>query len=475
MTPQKQNQPALLPFLFLTEMWERFGFYIVQGLLILYMTKFYGLSDDESYTISGIFGGLIYISPFLGGYLADKLLGFKTAVIWGGFFLIAGYLLLSFSYFHFLFYPALSTIIVGNGLLKPNISSLLGTQYEAHDTRRDSGFTLFYIGINLGVFFSGFSGYIRDAFGWQVVFALASLGMLIGLASFFYGIKYIKPKQAINPLKLKTKLQLFIYCLLAIAGLSFLLNVTALTNLLLPAAGILLFVFLIVLTLQQPPEYRKNMIVLTILILASIVFWMLFYQLFNSANLYIDRLVNKNVFGLHLNTTIFYASESIFIILLGPLFAWSWQTLGRNKKNPSPVNKFILSIFITGLGFLSMSVSALFPDKAGLVSPFWIFFSYLLLTIGELLLSPIGLSAMTQLSPPHLSGMMMGVWFVSLGFGGIFAGWIAKLSSVPNANASMTDKLAIYHHAFLDYAYLAFFITIVLVFVQFAMKKFMRK
>jgi POT family proton-dependent oligopeptide transporter len=190
--------------------------------------------------------------------------------------------------------------------------------------------------------------------------------------------------------------------------------------------------------------------------------------------MYIDRLVDKNLFGFPITTTVFYASEGIFIILLGPLFAWSWQALGRNNLNPSPVSKFILGIFFAGLGFLILAASTLFPDAAGLIHPLWIFSAYLIITIGELFLSPIGLSAVTLLAPPHLIGMMMGIWFVATGFGGIFAGWIAKLSSVPNATASVAEKLAIYQNAFLNYAYLAFIIAIILLFIQLGMKRITR-
>ncbi|MBX3708343.1 MAG: peptide MFS transporter [Gammaproteobacteria bacterium] len=467
----KSHHPKVLPFLFLTEMWERFGFYVAQGLLVLYMTQYYGFSDDMSYTISGIFAGLVYISPFIGGFLADRVLGFKSAIIWGGFFLITGYALLALSSVRTLFYPALATIIIGNGLLKPNISSLLGTQYAPNDPRRDAGFTIFYIGINIGAALSGLSGYARNAFGWQITFVLASLGMLIGLAAFFSGIKHIKNTQAIKPVTQKFKYQLFLYCLLAIVGISFLLRMNVLANWLLPSAGMVLLIFLVVLTLQQNAEYRKRMIVLNTLIISSIVFWMLFLQLFNSANLYIDRLVDKNLFGLQLTTTVFYASEAVFIILLGPLFAWSWQTLGRNNMNPSPVTKFVFGIFFAGLGFLVLSISTMFPNSQGLIHPLWIFSAYLLITIGELLLSPIGLSAVTMLAPANLIGMMMGIWFVATGFGGIFAGWIAKLSSVPDVTATLSEKLAIYQNAFLDYAYLAFVIAIVLVFVQMGMRR----
>ncbi|OGT38899.1 MAG: hypothetical protein A3F12_01810 [Gammaproteobacteria bacterium RIFCSPHIGHO2_12_FULL_38_14] len=472
MTTLRQSHPRALPILFLTEMWERFGFYVVQGLLVLYMTQSFGWQDSDSYLILGVFSALVYISPFVGGFLADKVLGFKSAILWGGFFLILGYALLSLPYAELLFYPALATIIVGNGLFKPNISSLLGVQYSRDNPRRDAGFTLFYIGINIGAFLAGISsGYIKNFYGFRISFALSSIGLIIGLITFFYGLKYIQsPKQTLPFSALKSKL--FFYCVLTIVALSFLLKVDVLTKWLLPTVGIILLIFLTVLTLQQNEVYRKRLFILNLLIISSIIFWMLFLQMFFSATLFIDRLVDKQFFGLTLSTTVFYASESIFIILLGPLFAKYWDTLGHLQKNPSPVSKFTLGIFFAGLGFLILSFSTFFPLPSGLVYPGWIFGGYLCITIGELLLSPIGLSAVTLLAPPQLVGMMMGVWFVATGFGGLFAGMIAKVASIPDTAQTVADKLAIYHHAFLTFAYLAFFVVIILFFVQVFLKRF---
>ncbi len=469
------HHPKVLPFLFLTEMWERFGFYVVQGLLVLYMTEHFGFSDVVSDTISGTFMGLVYISPFVGGYLADKVLGFKVSILWGGLFLVLGYALLAFSSTTALFYPSLAVIICGNGLFKPNISSLLGTQYAPHDPRRDSGFTIFYIGINLGSALSGASGYIKSLYGWNVTFSLASIGMIIGVFAFLSGAKHLHGLKPFPPKRRPFIFRFLFYCLLIIAGLSFLLKMHAVANYLLPGTGIILLIFLTGLTLMQTPEYRKRMILLNILIISSIVFWTLFLQIFISANLFVERLVEKNLFGIPLTTTVFYASEAVFIILLGPFFAWSWDALGRNRMNPSPITKFTLGIFFAGLAFVILSISTSFINDSGLINPLWVFFAYLVITIGELLLSPIGLSAITQLAPPHLTGMMMGIWFVATGFGGIFAGMLAKMASIPEAIQTNAEKLSIYQDAFLNYAYLAFVVAIFLFFLHITFKKWLRE
>jgi POT family proton-dependent oligopeptide transporter len=473
---KRQPHPRALPYLFLTELWERYGFYTVQGLLVLYMTEYFNLPDSESYSILGVFTALAYISPLAGGYLASHVLGYKTSIIWGGFFLIVGYGLLALPFTSTLLYPSLATIVVGTGLFKPNISSLLGTQYSFDDPRRDSGFTIFYIGINSGILLAGLSsGYVKDYFGWRVSFALASIGLIIGLLTFCYGIRYLKAYPHMHNPNSKTKRRLLAYSILALLGLNFLLRINALANWLLPAIGIVLLVYLTILTMRQDAEYRKRMFILNVLIVSSIVFWMLYLQMFYSANLYIERLIDKSLFGIPLSTPVFYASQSIFVILLGPLFAWIWDHLAHADKNPSPVSKFIFAIVCAGIACLILGISTMVQDAHALVNPFWIFSAYFMFSVGELLLSPVGLSAVTWLAPPHLAGVMMGVWFVALGFGGIFAGWIAKLSSLPeHVLLTTTDKLAIYQGAFLNYAYLAFFVAIFLFFMQASLRRLLR-
>jgi POT family proton-dependent oligopeptide transporter len=291
------KQPEALPFLFLTEMWERFGFYVVQGMLVLYMSKSFGFSDDQSYTIQGAFTALAYIAPIIGGFLADKVLGFKTSIIWGGMFLSVGYFMLAFSPVNY-FYLSLAIIITGNGLFKPNISSLLGTLYEPGDPNRESGFTIFYIGINIGSFLAGISsGYIKDNFGWHAGFGLAGAGLILGLIIFSIGIKKIlalkhNPLTALPSLKLRGKLVFMVSCVVITLLLSLLLQSSALSNWLFPAIGIFLLIFLLGLAGKQAPPYRQNLLLLTALIISSIVYWMFFLQIFFSANLFVERLVD---------------------------------------------------------------------------------------------------------------------------------------------------------------------------------------
>ncbi|MDR3491182.1 MAG: oligopeptide:H+ symporter [Gammaproteobacteria bacterium] len=475
-----KNHPQALPYLFLTEMWERFGFYVVQGMLVLYMAQAFHFSDDASYTIMGVFSALAYIAPFIGGYLADRLLGAKSAIVWGGSFLSAGYAMLALPWVNG-FYLSLATIIVGNGLLKPNISSLLGSLYETDDPRREAGFTIFYIGINLGVLLSGLSsGYIQKHLGWHAGFALASIGLIIGLLIFRAGLKQLlklkhNPLNNVPKINLWTKAIFILGCLTTIYLISKLLQDSLLATWLLPSAGVVLMCFLLIVTYKQQQPFRNRMLSLNALILSSIIFWMIYLQLFFSANLFIDRLVNKHFLGINIPTTVFYALEAVFIILLGPFFAWTWQTLGQSKRNPSAFSKFILAIACVGSAFLLLAISTHFTNADHLVNPLWIVCAYCLITIGELFLSPIGLSAVTTLAPHELMGMMMGIWFVALGFGGQFAGWLAKLASVPENVTDLSAQLTIYKSAFLEYALIAFGVSFILYIMQLGMKKFLPK
>lgn len=461
------KQPPALNYLFLTEMWERFGFYTAQGLLVLYMTNYFQLEDKQSFVISGLFAGLAYIAGVFGGYIADRWLGFKTTITWGGIALILGYLSLAFAIELHIFYLSLSIIIVGNGLLKPNISGLLGEQYENNSPVREAGFTIFYMGINIGAALSGFSGYIRDYFGWHAPFFCASLGMCLAMFIFFMSRHQFKSRPVANGQRSKL---LLLVCLMFVVGvITTLFDFVKNAEWILPSLGVLLLLYISKLTLSLTKTQRANMLLLLLLILSSIIFWMLFYQLFIAANLFVERLVQKQYGSVALSTTLFYASEGVFIILLAPLFALFWQRTALTKYHLSVVNKFACGLLFMGLGFLLLTISTQYPNANMLINPLWVFAAYLLITIGEIFLSPIGLAAITALSPPGYVGLMMGTWFVATGFGGFFAGMIATIAAIPHAVTTNIEKLAIYHHAFLIYALIGLCFAIALFLINLAL------
>lgn len=467
-----RRQPKALPFLFLTEMWERFGFYIVQGMLVLYVAEAWGFSDERSFTLSGTFMALAYVAPILGGFLADRLLGFKAAIYSGGIFLCLGYAILILP-FRESFYLGLGTVIVGTGLFKPSISALLGSFYRPHDPTRDAGFTFFYMGINLGVFLAGLSsGYVKEAFGWHAIFVLAFLGMVLALGLFKASVR-VFPKAGQNPLLKKKYLHRVSFLgasLFAAWMMSQVLKSEVFARNFLPLIGLSVLFFLLGLTLRQTPFYRRRLILLDVLILSSVIFWMLMMQLFLSATFFIERCVDRTIGSFTLPTPVFYSLESIFVIMLGPFLAFAWQSLSEQNKNPSPLLKFALAMLFVGLCFLLLSGSTFFPNAKELIHPAWVVLAYLLITIGELLLSPIGLATVTIESPPHLAGMMMGIWFVATGFGGSFAGFLARLSAIP-LKTSPEMSLIIYRQTFFYYSLIAFSLATILVVIRLSLKE----
>ncbi|MGB6977457.1 MAG: peptide MFS transporter [Gammaproteobacteria bacterium] len=475
------RQPQGLSVLFLSEMWERFGFYVAQSLLVLYMTKAVGFPDNEAYAITGAFTALAYIMPLIGGFMADRVLGFRRAIILGNILMAIGYGLLIAAQ-TWIFYLGLAFIVVGTGFFKPNISSLLGTLYEPNDPRRDSGFTIFYVGINIGIILATSSaGYIQSWLGWHASFAMAGLGLIIGLITFTVGQKRLENLGLQPELQLQTSsfnkflrhkvgTGLAIIVMLIIATLLFIYNQA--TTVLFWLGTIVVSVALIIAAFRYEPVARNKLLALLILICSAIVFWAVYFQLFFSLNLFVDRNVNRQLGSIHIPTVMFIALEAIFIFLLGPIFARFWQHLAYAGRNPSAPLKFGLGTIFIGVGFFCLYLGIQTNSAVtGLTNPLWIVIAYLFVTIGELLLSPIGLATVTVLSPSNLVGMMMGVWLVSLGLGGNLAGVLAKIASVPETIKEPHLTAPYYAHAFLQYAGLAIVVGLIIL----ALTPFIRK
>lgn len=484
-TTDKTRHPSSLSILFLTEMWERFGFYIVEGLLILYLTHALGFADSAGYAVLGAFTAFVYISPVVGGYIADKILGFKNSILVGVVMLCVGYAFLSIAAEKNSLYAALAIIIVGNGFFKPNISSLLGALYVKNDPRRDSGFTIFYIGINTGGLLATLiAGFVKDHFGWGAGFGLSSIGLFIGMITFIIGLKSLK-KEGLPPeiIEIKSKLvtlihsktTLVIATILSIFAFMFLLHFETIANVLLFISGIVLLLMLFAMAYKKEHEVGKKLLALILLTLVSIVFWAVFFQMWFSVNLYIDRDVNRHFMGIDLPTVFFLSFEPFYIIILGLFLAKLWETLNRKKKNIATSAKFSLAFFFIALGFAVLALSTYFHDSQNLVNPFWIVGGYFFVTVGELLLSPIGLAAVTVLAPPELVGMMMGVWLIAIGFGGKLAGVIANFSSIPKGITNTLVESRYYGHAFWFYVGLSIVLGFVLLALVPILKKLMNE
>lgn len=447
------TQPKALYVLFFTELWERYGFYTVQALLILFLTKHFLFSDERAYSIFGAYGAMIYATPVVGGYLADKFLGFRRAIYLGGILFIAGYALMSCLSSGIWFYISLSLLICGNGFFKSNVSSLLGRFYAENDIRRDSGFTLFYMGINIGSFLATLLGAaIAAKYGWNVAFGFAAFGMIIGMFLFTLGQKHIghqgdPPNAAL--LKEKKYLHIPNICwvyfstIIAVCLMSFLLEFATAVRWGLLFFGIATIFYVLTVSIQLDRYQHRRMLALLILIIFSVIFWSLYYQTFSSLPLFIDRVVNRNVLGVTIPTAMFLSIGPIVIIIFSPILSWLWLRLTKKGFGLSAPMKFALGILQMSSGFLLLTLAINIGSNIGEIAASWMLLVFFVQTMGELFLSPIGLSIVTTLAPGRLTGLMMGVWFLSLAAANSIAGWIANFTDIP---ASMTDPALIAQH-----------------------------
>lgn len=443
-----------------TEMWERFGFYIIQGMLIFLITNYFNLPQSQGILITGEYGALVYISPILGGYFADNYLGFRYSVLTGACFQCLGYIFIATLSFSLMFW-GLACVIIGNGFLKPNIASYLGVFYTEDDPRRQAGFTYYYMIMNLGTFAATLStGFIQRAWGWHVCFGIAALGMIIGIIIFRSNFKRFGNKGLpTRPDLIKEKRFAFLStsalgCVAIIVLCQTLLRHAAIGNtILLVIAGILFF-YLLLLTLKFKGQERRNLIALIWLILFAIVFWAIFFEIFSVVNLFVEHNVNRNVFGISVPPVAFISLESVFIIILGLPLALLWKYLHHKNSDPNIAIKFALAIFALALAMWMLTYAIQDHTIHYLILPIWMMLFYFLLTLGEMLLSPTILSAVTELSPRKVVGMMMGVQYVAIGFGSSITGIIGQFAAIPQGEVNPIATNAIYSHAFSIYAYI---------------------
>tara|TARA_B100000029_G_scaffold511805_1_gene606795 strand:+ start:1896 stop:3437 length:1542 start_codon:yes stop_codon:yes gene_type:complete len=445
------GHPKGLFVLFATEMWERFSYYGMRALLILYLTKHWEFTDTKSYLIYGAYTSLAYVMPVIGGILADRFLGSRKAVTFGAILLVLGHAGMAIETNEQIFYLSLALIVNGVGFLKPNISTMVGALYPEGDARRDSGFTIFYMGINIGAFASALlCGYLGETFGWSYGFGAAGIGMLIGLTIFIWGQKYLKGNVEPPSLELlKEKMfglskELWIY----ISGLAMVFvcwilvqNQEIVGSLVGGFGAISILIWLVYSFTKCNPVERDRMIVVGVLILFSLLFWALFEQAGSSLNILTDRGIDRNFFGWEIPASMFQSLNAFFIFTIAPLFTILWMALSKRNIEPSTPVKFALGLFFVGLGFLVL-VFGMQSSSTIQTGVIWLILIYLIHTIGELCLSPVGLSSVTKLSPQRVVGMMMGMWFLASAAGNFLASQIAKATAnnsgiVFNAMASI--------------------------------------
>ncbi len=447
------GHPRGLFLLFFMEMWERFSFYGMRALLIFYLTKHFLFSDTAASLTYGAYMSLVYISPLVGGYLADRYLGQRKAVLFGGITIAAGHVILGIEgdtgasgFAQDMFWLGLATIVVGTGFLKANVSALVGQLYPRRDVRRDPAYTIFYMGINLGsVMGPILCGYLGERWGWSWGFGAASVGMIAGVIGFAWGTPLLNGAgEAPDPQALKARVgpfsrewNIYIGSLLGIGLTWFLIQSSGTVGVLLVVAAALMVAYLLYEALTQLDKFGRDRLLAALFLLAlNPIFWGLYEQTGSSLSLFTDRHVDRVMLGWTVPASVFQSVNAIFILLLGPVFAWIWIALGRRRIEPSAPAKFGLGITLVGAGFLVLVVGATMAG-AGMPTPvIFILLLYLLHTMGELALSPVGLSAMSTLSPARMIGLLMGIWFLSMAGGEYVAGLIAAATGSGEGNAA---------------------------------------
>ena len=557
------GHPRGLVILFLTEMWERFSYYGMRGLLVIYLTQHFLFSDERSSVLYGTYTALVYVMTIIGGTLADRYLGSRKAVTFGAILLVLGHFGMAFegsgskelmtydgneyqitldgrggdarqiliadsgtSYISFsegatemlienpsvvglpaaikredysthieteelyknILYLSLALIIAGVGFLKANISTIVGALYGFGDSRRDSGFTIFYMGINLGAFLASLTcGYLGIAYGWKYGFGLAGIGMAFGLVIFLRYNSWLEGKaEPPNPEKLKeavfgglTREHLCYLSGLGIIAVAmfFVMNPDGF-GVVAPVAGGLMFVSLIVYAIVAlKDEERDRMFAAIYFVLAQIPFWALFEQAGSSLNLLTDRLVDRTMMGWSVPAPVFQSLNAGYIFLFAPLVAWLWIVLDKRGLNPSTPVKFAFGVLFAGLGFLALVAGMKASGVDGLTAVYFIFLIYWIHTMGELLVSPVGLSSVTKLAPARVVGMTMGAWFLYSGLSNYLAGVIAKTTGAETIGGQLTDVAAAkagYIEVYSNVGYVAIAIAAVMLAISPVIKKLMR-
>ncbi len=455
----RKTHPKVLFALFMVELWERFSYYGMRAILVLYMVakatqevknKGLALDDSKAYGIYAAYGALVYLTPIIGGYFADKMMGYRRAIIWGAILMAAGQFTL-FLDNKTTFFVGLALLVVGNGFFKPNISSMIGKFYGAGDPRRDGAFTIFYMGINIGAFLTPLTcGAIGEIEGWRYGFLTAGIGMVLGLLIFLWaqakGWILTEFDEEGQPLSQPRPIGLAPENAPSIAGISgsavpylgtillvlaswVLVRNDDVVDVLLAVIGLSVIVYMLYASGKYDVVQRQRIWVILLLLLFTTVFWTFFELAGSALNLFTDRNVNKTMLGAELTTTFFQSVNPLFIMIFAPIYSWMWIQLARADREPSAPYKFSAGLLLLGLGFLALNVGK-GSAVAGLVPAIFLVTLYLLHTLGELTLSPVGLSLVTKLAPAQIVGFLMGIWFLSSSIAHQGGKHIAKLTAV---------------------------------------------
>lgn len=430
---QVKHPPSLTIF-FTTEMWERYGFYVVQTLLALYLSLFFKWNDQEAYGLVGSFTALTYLSPLVGGWIADRYIGQKNAIIAATVVLCISYIGLGCLLTKYGLAFSLSGVAVGTGLLKPNISSLLGNEYPEGSPHRESGFTIFYMGITTGIIIgTTLPSYLNYYFHWSVSFFSAAIGMILALVVFVFGIRQYNIQDYRARKLTRENAISSTFALIGIWASSYLiLCYPAIANTAFGVVVLITLAFMIKIMIREPKSQAKKTLIILLLCFISVMFWAFYFQMFLSLTLFISRVVQPTFLGILFPPPYYVAIQSFGMLFLGVL-----MTQQRNKPKGSLAqassanHKFLFAMICMSLAYLLITVISRYSLPTVLLSPLYIIPTYLMISLAELLLSPVGLSIITVLASRDRVSTMMGIFFVSLGIGGFLSGKLASLTAIP--------------------------------------------
>ncbi len=470
------GHPVGLIVLFITESCERFSYYGMRAILVLYLIDHFLFKESTAFEIVASYGAMVYFMPVIGGFIADRWLGFRKAVIFGAVLLCVGHILMAFEgtggtvvdgeivrdqFALGSTFLAMSFIIVGVGFLKACISNMVGLLYIDNDSKRDQGFTIFYFGINFGAMLAILAcGYVGQEFGWGYGFGLAGILMLIGLTVFLAGRETLQGVgEPRDPINLKSSVvgirkEWLIYAggVSATLFTAYLLQSRDLTKVILYTVGLVALAGVLIYAQRTcTKEQLRRMWVMLYLIVVSVVFWGLFEQAAHSLKGFASRNLDPEFLGFSFNPGQIESLNPAFILMFSPMFVWLWYVLGRNRIEPSRPMKFGIGIILCGIGYAMFLFGCMTANAEFQVAMIWVVLGFLFITLGELCLSPVGLSMITRYSPVEMVGVMMGIWFLASSVASLFGGQLAQVAAIDEelgTTIPAIESLAVYENAF---------------------------
>lgn len=475
--------PKQLWYLFLVEMWERFCFYGMRGVLTYFMVDQLLLKDEAANLQYGAIQAFVYAFTFIGGIFADKILGFKKSLLFGGVVMILGNLLIAFSPTT-LFYYGIAFSIIGTGFFKPNISSMVGELYHENDNRRDAGYGMFYAGINVGGLLGGaLCIYLGKYYSWQWCFLSAAIVMLLGLITFLITKKHLGPIGESPLLNLDSnkrkvrEIAVYVGSLLSIPLIFLMVKNTDYTDYFMYTIGVLAILYFIIETVNlKNIALQKKLIAAFLFIFFYFLFNAIYEQSGGSLSLFAKDNLNDTLLFFHIDPNVVNnSSNTLFVIVLSPLIGLLWLWLGKNKIEPNTIVKFGIGFLFLGASFYIFYLTRFFANVEGITSLNVFTFAYLVTTIGELCLGPIGMSIITKLSPKRLFGMMMGLWFLASAFGQLVAGKLGAAMSNSDTGNTLMSKLQSYTEGYYQLALYSIVAGVFLIAITPLVKKLMQE